>query len=217
MLLKDYFKGAERITSHKYSSFSEEGEPVVLRESYIMPQSVKTMALTDTANHITGRSLVYTTVDNKIFQLPQTQFSARRLHADQIKAEPGWFNMPNPEDLDKEVEEDPMELQLKSNKFQVYDPIIPNFDVRCLTYHLPLMNISNMRTFPTKLESTSTVFAYVHDLFLARMRPDNKYDMIDEDFNYSLLFLAIFLLYAINYVFANFLKGETSKKNFLIH
>lgn len=37
VLLKDYFKGADRITSHKYSSFSEEGEPVVLRESYIMP------------------------------------------------------------------------------------------------------------------------------------------------------------------------------------
>lgn len=29
-LIKDYFKGAERITSDTYSSFAEEDEPVVL-------------------------------------------------------------------------------------------------------------------------------------------------------------------------------------------
>lgn len=47
-LLTDYFKGSERITANKYSSFSEEGEPVVLRESYFLPFGVKALALTET-------------------------------------------------------------------------------------------------------------------------------------------------------------------------
>lgn len=110
-----------------------------------------------------------------------------------------------------------MELQLKSDKFPVYDPMIPQYDVRFLTYDLPIVGLSSMRTFTTKLESTSQVFAYGHDLFLARIRPDNKYDMIDEDFNYSLLFLAIAGLFTVDYLLAKYLKAEKSKKDFLVH
>lgn len=215
--MTDYFRGAERITTDKYSSFSEEGEPVVLRESYFLPFGVKALALTETGGHITGRTLIFVTEENKLFQLPQSAFTARRLHPEQVKQEPGWFSMPDPKDLELEEVEPPMELQLKSNRFQVYDPVIPSFDVRYLTYDLPLVGLANMCTFSTKLESTSQVFAYGHDLFLARIRPDNKYDMIDEDFNYGLLFLVIMGLFAANYLLSRYLKGEKSKKEFLIH
>ena len=125
--------------------------------------------------------------------------------------------MPDPKSFEEEEVEPPMELQLKSNKFPVYDPVVPSFDVRFLTYDLNLVGIDHMTTFSTKLESTSQVFAYGHDLFLSRIRPDNKYDMIDEDFNYALLFLAIVGLFATNYALSKYLKSEKSKKEFLIH
>ena len=66
-LLTDYFRGAERITTDKYSSFEEEGEPVVLRESYFLPFGVKALALTETGGHITGRTLIFVTEENKLF------------------------------------------------------------------------------------------------------------------------------------------------------
>ena len=216
-LITDYFKGSSRITGDKYSSFSEEGEPVILSESYFMPFGVKALALTETESHITGRTLIFVTEENKLFQLPQSSFTARRLHPDQVKVEKGWFTMPEVKDLEEEEVEPPMELQLKSNKFQVYDPVIPSFDVRFLTYDLPLIGLEKMCTFSTKLESTSQVLAYGHDLFLSRIRPDNKYDMIDEDFNYALLFLAIIGLFGTNYMLSKYLKNEKSKKEFLIH
>ena len=125
--------------------------------------------------------------------------------------------MPDPKSFEEEEVEPPMELQLKSNKFPVYDPVVPSFDVRFWTYDLNLVGIDHMTTFSTKLESTSQVFAYGHDLFLSRIRPDNKYDMIDEDFNYALLFLAIVGLFATNYALSKYLKSEKSKKEFLIH
>ena len=216
-LITDYFKGAQRITGDTYSAFAEEGDPVVLRESYFLPFGVKALALTETANHITGRTMLFITADNKLFQLPQSGFTARRLHPHQVKAAPGWFSLPDVDELDLEPEEPPMELQLKSDRFPVYDPVIPQYDVRFLSYDLPLVGLSGMRTFPTKLESTSQVLAYGHDLFLSRIRPDNKYDMVDEDFNYSLLFLAIAGILAVDYGLIRYLKGERGKKEFLIH
>ena len=66
-LLTDYFRGAERITTEKYSSFGEEGDPVVLRESYFLPFGVKALALTETGGHITGRTLIFVTEENKLF------------------------------------------------------------------------------------------------------------------------------------------------------
>lgn len=95
--------------------------------------------------------------------------------------------------------------------------MIPSFDSRYLTYDLPLVGLNKMCTFSTKLESTSQVFAYGHDLFLSRMRPDNKFDMIDEDFNYALLFLGIIGLFVANFMLSKYLKSEKSKKEFLIH
>lgn len=79
-LLTDYFKGDQRITSDTYSSFDEEGDPVVISETYVTPFTIKAMALTETASHITGRNMVLVTGENKIFRLPESGFTARRPH-----------------------------------------------------------------------------------------------------------------------------------------
>ena len=101
-LITDYLKGTDRITSDHYSAFGQEGEPVVLRESYIAPFGVKALALTETSGYITGRTLVFITTENRLYNLPQSAFSARRILPGQVKAAPGWFTMPDPADLEKE-------------------------------------------------------------------------------------------------------------------
>lgn len=110
-----------------------------------------------------------------------------------------------------------MEEQLKSSKYLVYEPVIPAYDSRYITYDLPLIGLDSIRTFSTRLESTAQVFAYGHDLFLARIFPDNKYDMIDEEFNYGLLFLVIFALFVANYFGQKFITGQTNERQFLLH
>lgn len=66
-LITDYLKGVDRITSERYSAFDQEGEPVVLRENFVAPFGVKALALTETAGHITGRTLVFITHDNRLY------------------------------------------------------------------------------------------------------------------------------------------------------
>lgn len=192
---------------------------MVLRENYLLPFGVKALTLSETANRITGRSLVFITDAYKLFHVPQISYSARRPHKDQLPKEKGWFSLPDPEELEAELAgiEKPMEEQLKSAKFQVYDPVIPQFDSRHLSYDLPLIGVESLRSFPTRLESTSQIFAYGHDLFLSRLRPDNRFDMIDEDFNYSLLFLVIAGLIVATFAFQKYLKAGKAKKAFLVH
>ena len=59
------------------------------------------------------------------------------------------------------------------------------------------------------------MFAFGHDLFLARIKPDNRYDMLDENFNYSLLGGFIVFLFCANFLFSKYLKKQASKNAFL--
>jgi len=63
-MLKDYLKGAKRITGEKYSSFSEENTPEFVSESYIAPFTVKAMCLTLTRNRIAGKNLILINAKN---------------------------------------------------------------------------------------------------------------------------------------------------------
>ena len=82
-------------------------------------------------------------------------FSARRPRPEQMPKEKGWFSLPDPEELEKELVEPPMEDQLKSNKFMPYEAVLPVYDMRHLSYTLPTEDLNNLRTFTTRLESTS--------------------------------------------------------------
>jgi hypothetical protein len=72
--------------------------------------------------------------------------------------------------------------------------------------------MQKIQTFPTRLESTTQVFAYGHDLFLGRVKPDGTFDLLDEEFNYTLLFAFIGFLLVANVFAAQMQKKETSKQ-----
>ena len=58
-------------------------------------------------------------------------------------------------------------------------------------------------------------FIHGHDLVLARIKPDNKFDLLDDSFNYSFLGIAIVGLYTANFIFSKYLKSASAKKTFL--
>jgi len=183
----------------------------------ISPFPIKGMVMTETANHISGLSLILLSNENKIYTVPSQLFSARRPLKDEIKEPAGWFSMPDPEELEKMLEEKPMDIQLKHNKFLPYGTVLPIYDKNWLNYDLRLTGISQLRAFPTRLESTSQVLAYGHDLFLVRVTPDKKFDMIDEEFPYALLFLAIGGLMVAVFMVRKWIQSQADGKKFLLH
>ena len=86
---------------------------------------------------------------------------------------------------------------------------------RYITYDLKLVGLESLISFTSRLESTAQVFAYGHDLFLARTMPDNGYDLLDESFSYVGLFAFIVLLIVGDFALSRYLKTVASKKSFL--
>ena len=118
-------------------------------------------------------------------------------------------------ELEKAKEEEKEVLLIKSDKFPMYDPVIPQVNTKFLTYDLQLTNLDKIQTFSSRLESTTQVFAYGHDLFLARVKPDGSFDLLDEEFNFTLLFGVIGLILVANVYGAVVAKKETLKTQFL--
>ena len=54
----EYLAGDKKFKSTHYSSLDIETEPLVAMETYILPQTIKQIGITDTVHHITGRALV---------------------------------------------------------------------------------------------------------------------------------------------------------------
>jgi hypothetical protein len=187
----------------------------VVSETYILPFGVKAIALTESQHHITGKSMVLITSQNKIYNLQDLQFSARRPHPEKPAPLPTSFKEALNAELEKAKEEEKEVLLIKSDKFPMYDPVIPQVNTKFLTYDLQLTNLDKIQTFSSRLESTTQVFAYGHDLFLARVKPDGSFDLLDEEFNFTLLFGVIGLILVANVYGAVVAKKETLKTQFL--
>lgn len=112
----------------------------MLIESYLLPFGVKSIALTDTIHHVTGRALVCVTNDNKVYSIKDQLFSSRRPHEKEIK--------PFMEELNAQMEEAKDEaagikkLILKSDTYMKYDPVIQQMNKKFLSYDLELMGLS---------------------------------------------------------------------------
>lgn len=211
-LLMAYWKGNERVTGTEYSSFKMESKPKVVAETYVLTFGVKAIALTETAHHIAGRAMVLLTSDNKVYTISEKLFSARRPHeavqktfAEELQA------------MTEEIEGAEKPLVLKSAEFPKYEPVLAQNNKKFLSYDLELIGLKTIQTFDTRLESTTQVFAYGHDLFLTRFQPDKGFDMLDEDFNHIALFVAIAALCAFDIFATRYLQKRDNRKAFLIH
>ena len=63
-----------------------------------------------------------------------------------------------------------------------------------LTHRYQVAGLQGIVTEPSRLESTTLVFAYGLDLFYIRTAPSRMYDSLTEEFSYSLLVLTVVAL-----------------------
>lgn len=115
----------------------------------------------------------------------------------------------------KEDPDKPVPIKLKLEAFPRYEPVIPIMWKRYISYDLKLVGLQQAVTMTTKLESTSQVFVYGHDLFLALTTPDNGYDMLDEDFSFYGLAITIIVIIVIDILLSRYAKKRTVMKQFL--
>lgn len=106
-------------------------------------------------------------------------------------------------------------IKLKSGQYPPYEPIIPQQNRKYLSYDLELFGLKSVRAFTTRLESTSQIFVFGHDLFFARMMSDKGFDLLDEDFNYYALFAFIVLLIIADYALSVYNKKRSLVNTFL--
>ncbi|KAG7601940.1 putative transcription factor WD40-like family [Arabidopsis thaliana] len=143
-------------------------------QSYFFAQSVKTIAVTSTAKGITSKQLLIGTIGDQILALDKRFVDPRRTL--------------NPSQAEKEEGIIPLTDTL---------PIIPQAYV---THSHKVEGLRGIVTAPSKLESTTHVFAYGVDLFYTRLAPSKTYDSLTDDFSYALLLITIVALVAAIYI-----------------
>ena len=62
-----YWHKKDRIVGQEYASSALETSAEFVMETYFITFGVKSMALTNTASHITGRAIVFCTSEDKIY------------------------------------------------------------------------------------------------------------------------------------------------------
>ncbi|XP_065936544.1 ER membrane protein complex subunit 1 isoform X2 [Magallana gigas] len=171
MAVLELYEGKEQSNSTAFSSFSSPRQPLVLRQSYIMPLFISTMATTVTEKGITSKQIIFALKLGGLLALPKALLDPRRpLVPTQETMEEGTI------------------------------PYIPELPVNAeaiINYNQSLYNVQGIHTSPAGLESTSLVLSYGLDLYFTRVQPSKMFDVLKEDFDYffiSAVLLGMFVV-----------------------
>ena len=107
-------------------------------------------------------------------------------------------------------------VDVKSAMFPPYDGVIAQRNTRFISYDLHLVDLKSIIAFPTRLESTSAVFAFGHDLFYARINPEGNFDRLHENFKAPMLFGIIVALLLALYASQKYTSQTELKEKFLL-
>jgi hypothetical protein len=134
--------------------------PHVVSQSFVIPESISHMAVTQTRQGITVRQLLCTVPSlNAIIGIPRNVLDPRR-----------------------PVARDPTPTELEEGLFK-YHPHL-EFDGRWfLTHSRDVADIRSVISTPTLLESTSLVFAFGGDAFGTRVTPSQAFDILGSGFS----------------------------------
>lgn len=133
--------------------------PHVESRTFLIPESISHMAVTQTRQGITSRQLICTLASsNAIIGIPRNFLDARR-----------------------PVGRDPVASEMEEGLIK-YMPVI-DFDPKWyITHTREVMGIKNVITTPALLESTSLLFAYGVDVFGTRVAPSLAFDILGKGF-----------------------------------
>lgn len=139
---------------------AEPAIPYVLTQSFLIPEPVSHMAVTQTRQGITTRQLLCTlSSSNAIVGIPRSLLEPRR-----------------------PVGRDPTAAEMEEGLFR-YQPVIEFDPKMIITHKREIIGVKDVITSPALLESTSLVFAYGVDVFGTRVAPSAAFDILGKGFN----------------------------------
>lgn len=106
-------------------------------------------------------------------------------------------------------------VDVKNPLLPQYDGVIPQRNTKFVSYDLNLVDLRQLLTAPTRLESTTAVVAIGHDVFGARIMPEGNFDRLHENFKGTLLFATISGLVVALYAAQLYIKSKEGKEAFL--
>lgn len=151
---------------------AEPAVPYVVTASFLIPESISHIAVSQTKQGITSRALLCTLdTSNSIIGIPRAVLDPRR-----------------------PVGRDPTPAEAEEGLFR-YSPGI-EFDPKIvITHQREVAGIKSVITTPALLESTSLVFAYGLDVFGTRVAPSFSFDVLGKGFNKLSLVGTVFALW----------------------
>jgi hypothetical protein len=156
-----------------YSSVHGDSLPLphVVSQSFMIPEPISHMAVTQTRQGITTRQLLCTLpFSNSIVGIPRPVLDPRR-----------------------PVGRDPTSSEAEEGLFR-YAPFL-DFDGRWyLTHARDVAGIKTVLSQPTLLESTSLIFAFGGDIFGTRVTPSQAFDVLGKSFSKLQLLLTVVAL-----------------------
>ncbi|KAE8454424.1 hypothetical protein EG329_000046 [Mollisiaceae sp. DMI_Dod_QoI] len=139
---------------------AEPAIPYVITQSFLIPESISHMSVTQTRQGITTRQLICTlTGSNAVVGIPRHVLDARR-----------------------PVGRAPTPAEMEEGLIQ-YHPVIEFDPKMILTHKREVIGIKDVIATPAILESTSLLFAYGIDVFGTRVAPSAAFDILGKSFN----------------------------------
>ncbi|KAG8241973.1 DUF1620 super [Homalodisca vitripennis] len=157
----DLYEGKTQSNTTAFSSVWNPIQPMVERQSYILPASVEMMKETITEKGITSKHILVALDNGGVLELPWVLLDPRR----PLAATP----------------------DLREEAVIPYVPELPTLPEAIINYNQTLLRVSGIHTSPSGLESTCLVTVYGLDLFYTRVAPSKTFDMLKEDFDYILI------------------------------
>lgn len=145
-----------------YSSIHDAGVPLphVVSQSFVIPEPISHMAVTQTRQGITTHQLLCTLPESgSIIGIPRAVLDPRR-----------------------PIDRDPTPSEAEEGLFR-YNPVL-DFDARWyLTHAREVLGIKSVMSTATLLESSSLIFAYGGDIFGTRVAPSQTFDILGKGFS----------------------------------
>ncbi|KAI9843278.1 MAG: DUF1620 super [Sclerophora amabilis] len=142
--------------------------PYVVSQSFLIPQEISNLAITQTRQGITSRSVLATLASsNAIVAIPRSLIDPRR----PVGRDPT-----------------PAELEEGLGKYMSFIDFDPKW---IITHQQEVMGVKKIITHPALLESTSLVFAYGLDIFGTRVAPSMAFDILGNGFAKGQLLLTV--------------------------
>ncbi|XP_049871147.1 ER membrane protein complex subunit 1 [Pectinophora gossypiella] len=171
----ELYEGKQRWTAAgaAFSSLAGARAAAADRQAYILPAAPAAAAATRTERSLTDKHVLLALSTGAIIELPWAYLEPRRPVT------------PTPEQREEGL--------------IPYAPELPLPSEAVINYNQTVLKVRAIYTAPAGLESTSLVLATGLDLFYTRVAPSKTFDLLKDDFDYSLISIVLAALVVATY------------------